>query len=224
MRDLGIENASGGVVANQRDHGIALGQIHCPGVLVRFDRNAEIFGADEPADYVYKVMSGAVRTVRFSADGRRQIMAFHMPGEVFGLERGPHHEFTAESVTECDLVAVKRSAIQRAASENIGAAQALLQLAADQLERAQQHVLLLGRKGAGERVAGFLLALADRFTVKGELDLPMSRLDIADYLALTIETVSRAFTQMERDHAIGLPSSRHVVVRDRCALEMLQAA
>lgn len=224
MRDLGIESAGGLVVANQREHGIALGQTHCPGVLVRFARNAEIFGADEPADHVYKVLSGTVRTVRFSADGRRQIMAFHMPGDVFGLERGADHEFTAESVTDCELLAIKRSVIQRAAAEHLDAAQALLQIAANQLDRAQEHVLLLGRKGAGERVAGFLLSLADRFTAKGELDLPMSRLDIADYLALTIETVSRAFTQMERDHAIGLPNSRHVVVRDRGALELLQAA
>jgi CRP/FNR family nitrogen fixation transcriptional regulator len=83
---------------------------------------------------------------------------------------------------------------------------------------------VLGRKGAGERVAAFLLSLADRVTTSCEIDLPMSRADIADYLALTIETVSRAFTQMERDRTIALPSSRHVVVRDRCALETLEAA
>ncbi|WP_395646933.1 helix-turn-helix domain-containing protein [Terricaulis sp.] len=224
MRDLGVEGVGGAVVANQREHGIALGQIQCPGVAMRFDRNAEIFGAGEAAEYLYKVVSGAVRTVRFSADGRRQIMAFHMAGDTFGLERGAQHEYSAESVTDCELIAVRRSLVQRAAAENIGAAQALLQLSVSQLERAQEHVLLLGRKGAGERVAGFLLGLADRFTVRGELDLPMSRLDIADYLALTIETVSRAFTQMERDHAIELPSSRHVVVCNRGALEMLQAA
>lgn len=83
---------------------------------------------------------------------------------------------------------------------------------------------MLGRRGAGERVAAFLLQLADRVTAQCEIDLPMSRADIADYLALTIETVSRAFTQMERDRTIALPSSRHVVVRDRCALELLEAA
>lgn len=224
MRDLSIETSGGAVVASQRQHGIALGQVNLTGVVMHFDRNAEIFGEGCGADYVYKVLSGAVRTMRFSSDGRRQIMAFHLPGDVFGLERGQVHDFTAEAVTECELVLVRRSLIEKAAAENLGAAQVLLQLAANQLHRAQGHVLLLGRKGASERVAAFLLSLADRITARGEVDLPMSRLDIADYLALTIETVSRAFTQMERDHTIELPTSRHVVVCDRGALEMLQAA
>jgi CRP/FNR family nitrogen fixation transcriptional regulator len=84
--------------------------------------------------------------------------------------------------------------------------------------------MVLGRKGAGERVAAFLLRLADRSARNQELDLPMSRADIADFLGLTIETVSRAFTEMERQHAIALPSSRHVVMRSRSALMQLEAA
>ena len=104
------------------------------------------------------------------------------------------------------------------------AARALIELMSRQLTSAREHALVLGRKGASERVAAFLLQLADRFRAHGEISLPMSRSDIADYLALTIETVSRSFTQMERDHTIELPSSRRVVVCDRSALEHLQAA
>ena len=114
--------------------------------------------------------------------------------------------------------------IDTAAAKDLAAAKALLNLVARDLANAQQHALVLGRKGAGERVAAFLLQLAERANTDQEIDLPMSRADIADYLALTIETVSRAFTQMEREHTIALPSSRHVVVRDRGALEMLEAA
>lgn len=226
MRDLHIESArtGGGPVANARADLISFGPLTLQGVRMHFERNEEIFGQGEPADYVYRVVSGAIRTIRFSSDGRRQILAFHLPGDLFGLEHGDTHQFSAEAMSGAELVLVRRSLIEKAASEDLTAARALLQVTASQVHDAQEHALLLGRKGAGERVAAFLLQLADRFTSRKEIDLPMSRADIADYLALTIETVSRAFTQMERDRAIALPSSRHVVVRDRFALEHLQAA
>jgi CRP/FNR family nitrogen fixation transcriptional regulator len=149
---------------------------------------------------------------------------FYLPGDVFGLEAGGRHTLSAEAVSDTELALVRRSLIDTAAAQDPGAARALIGLMQRQLCTAQEHVLVLGRKGAGERVAAFLLQLADRVSERCEIDLPMSRADIADYLALTIETVSRAFTQMERDHTISLPSSRHVVVRDRLALETLEAA
>lgn len=222
MRDLSLDtNASGGPGAATSGN---LGPLQLQGVRMRFKRNEEVFGAGEEVEHVYRVVSGAVRTMRFSSDGRRQILAFHLPGDVFGLELGDAHEYSAEAVVDSEIVLTRRSLIEKAAAESAAAARALLQLAASQLQDAQEHALMLGRKGAGERVAAFLLKLTDRITGRQELDLPMSRLDIADYLALTIETVSRAFTQMERERAISLPSSRHVVVRDRHALEQLQAA
>jgi CRP/FNR family nitrogen fixation transcriptional regulator len=192
------------------------------GVRRRFGRNEEIFGEGEASDSLYRVVSGVVRTIRFTSDGRRQILAFHFPGDVFGIESGARHSYAAEAVTDSAVAVVRRSMIDSAAARDAEAAQGLLRLVTRHLERSQEHVLVLGRKGAGERVAAFLLQLADR--VRPDIELPMSRADIADYLALTIETVSRAFTQMERDHAIDLPTSRHVVVRDRSALEQLQAA
>jgi CRP/FNR family transcriptional regulator, nitrogen fixation regulation protein len=222
MRDLSLDTfASGGPGAAASGN---LGPLQLQGVRMRFKRNEEVFGAGEAVEHVYRVVSGAVRTMRFSADGRRQILAFHLPGDVFGLELGDSHEYSAEAVIDSEIVLTRRSLIEKAAAESATTARALLQLAASQLQDAQEHALMLGRKGAGERVAAFLLKLNDRITGRQELDLPMSRLDIADYLALTIETVSRAFTQMERERAISLPSSRHVVVRDRHALEQLQAA
>ncbi|MGE0830062.1 MAG: helix-turn-helix domain-containing protein [Hyphomonadaceae bacterium] len=194
------------------------------GVRMRFARNAEIFGEDEPADYVYRVLSGAVRTLRFSQDGRRQILGFHFPGDIFGLEPGAEHSLSAEAVSNTEIVLVRRNHIDKVAAEHPAAARAMLALSVDCLAQARDHALILGRKGAGERVAAFLLRLADRAATRGELDLPMPRADIADYLALTIETVSRTFTEMERQCAIALPSSRHVVMRDRSALAELSAA
>jgi CRP/FNR family nitrogen fixation transcriptional regulator len=223
MRDLGIESSGG--PARQVSNSIALGPgLVLQGARMRFRRNEEVFGEGEAADYVYRVVTGAVRTIRFSSDGRRQILNFYLPGDIFGLECGSRHTLSAEAVADADLALVRRSLIDAAATRDAAAARALIDLMQRQLHNAQEHALVLGRKGAGERLAAFLLQLADRVTAKCEIDLPMSRADIADYLALTIETVSRAFTQMERDRTIALPSSRHVVVRNRCALELLEAA
>jgi CRP/FNR family nitrogen fixation transcriptional regulator len=223
MRDLGIETMGG--PARHVSDAIALGPgLVLQGTRMRFKRNEEIFGESEAAEYVYRVLSGTVRTIRFSSDGRRQILNFYFPGDIFGLEPGDQHTLSAEAVSDAELALVRRSLIDTAAAQDTAAAHALIGLMQRQLHSAQEHALVLGRKGAGERVAAFLLQLAGRVTMRGEIDLPMSRADIADYLALTIETVSRAFTQMERDHTIALPSSRHVVVRDRCALELLEAA
>ncbi len=223
MRDLALEIFGGPL--RQVSDAIALGTgLVLQGTRIRFKRNEEIFGEGECAEYVYRVVTGAVRTIRFSSDGRRQILGFYLPGDVFGLEAGETHSLSAEAVSDAELALVRRSLIDAAATQDISAAQALIALMQRQLHNAHEHAMVLGRKGAGERVAAFLLQLGERTATRQEIDLPMSRADIADYLALTIETVSRAFTQMERDHTIALPSSRHVVVRDRCALEQLEAA
>jgi CRP/FNR family nitrogen fixation transcriptional regulator len=225
MRDLHIETSGGGnVVAARCDDVIAFGQRTFRGFRAHFERNAEIFGAGEPADHVYRLVKGAVRIVRYTGEGRRQILTFQMPGDIFGYDLGASHDFTAEAVNDCEVVMVRRCTIDNGAAEDVRLARTLVEFARTQALAAQEHALVLGLKGAGERVAAFLLQFAERFAGRAELDLPMSRLDIADYLALTIESVSRAFTQMERENRIALPTSRHVLVTDRRALEALQAA
>lgn len=194
------------------------------GVRMNFERNEEIFGEGEPAEYLYRVVSGAVRKMRFSSDGRRQILTFCLPGDVFGLELGETHSLTAEAVNDSEIVMVRRSLIEKATANDPRAARCWLAHASNSLAKAREHALILGRKGASERVAAFLLLMSERFPRGQAIDLPMSRMDIADYLGLTIETVSRAFTEMERQHAIDLPTSRHVVMRNRSTLALLQAA
>jgi CRP/FNR family nitrogen fixation transcriptional regulator len=194
------------------------------GARVRFRQNEEIFGESEPADFVYRVVSGAVRTARFSSDGKRQVLGFYLPGDVFGFEMSAAHSFSAEAVSDADVVTVRRSLVDRAIAESPAVARAVLQLTAADLAGAREHAMILGKKGAGERVAAFLLRLAERSRTGADVELPMSRTDIADYLGLTIESVSRAFTEMTRRHTIGLPSARHVVLQSRPALVELQAA
>lgn len=188
--------------------------ISLPGFVKSFARNDEIFAEEAPADFVYKVISGAVRTVRILSDGRRHVGAFHLPGEVFGLEIGAVHRFTAEAVSDCQIALIRRSHIEKAAGQEADTACGLWTLVSQELNRLQDHMLQIGRKSAAERVGSFLVEMADRTGRDRALDLPMSRLDIADYLGLTIETVSRTMTQFERDRAIALPSCRRVVLLD----------
>ena len=201
----------------------ALGaSIELMGAPMPFTRNAEIYGENEPAEYLYKVVSGSVRTYKVLNDGRRQIGAFYLPGDVFGLEIGDEHTFSAEAIVNSKILVIKRSALVNLAARDNETARKLWTMTADELQRVQAHILLL-IKTAQERVAGFLLEMASRVQVGNEIDLPMSRQDIADYLGLTIETVSRTLTQLENTAAIAVPSSRRIVLRNRAALNRLNA-
>jgi CRP/FNR family nitrogen fixation transcriptional regulator len=196
------------------------GAIDLMGAPMTFKRNGEIYGENEPAEYLYKVMSGAVRTYKVLTDGRRQIGAFYMPGDVFGLESGEDHAFSAEAISDCKVLVVKRSALDALAARDIDVARQLWTITARELHRAQEHFLAL-IKTAEERVVGFLLEMAARVSGGNQFELPMSRQDIADYLGLTIETVSRTMTHLESAAAIELPSSRRVVLRNRATLGRL---
>ncbi len=198
------------------------GSIELMGAPMQFARNSEIYGENEPADYVYKLVSGTVRTYKILNDGRRQIGAFYLPGDVFGLEVGAAHLFSAEAVSNATVLVVKRSALVNLAQRDGDVARQLWTFTANELHRVQQHMLLL-IKSAQERVACFLLEMAERFAAAETIELPMSRQDIADYLGLTIETVSRTLTQLESRATIALPTSRRVVLRNRRALNQLNA-
>ena len=196
--------------------------IELMGALMPFARNAEIFGENEPADYLYKVVSGTVRTYKVLVDGRRQIGAFYLPGDIFGLETGDEHSFSAEAITDCKISVIKRSAVMALAAKDNDIARQMWALTARELHRVQDHIMVL-IKSAQERVASFLLEMADRASGGGAVELTMSRQDIADYLGLTIETVSRTLTQLEKSDAIAVPTSRRIVLRNRSALNRLNA-
>jgi CRP/FNR family transcriptional regulator, nitrogen fixation regulation protein len=203
--------------------GAFLDSIGLMGVRISYPRNAEIYGEGEPVEYLYRVITGAVRICKILDDGRRQVTVFHLPGEIFGLELGKEHRLCAEAIGDCNILVVKRSAVLALAERDGEVARQLWTLTADALSRLQEHMLVLGCMSARERVATFLLHLAGGISGGNEIDLPMSRQDIADYLGLTIETVSRTMTQLENDAAIGLQTSRHIVLLNRAALGRLNS-
>jgi CRP/FNR family nitrogen fixation transcriptional regulator len=214
-----VETHRGSVAPYREDRAESAREgLEIDGPRMTYDRDEEIFGEAESADYVYQVVSGSVRTYRLLSDGRRQIEEFHFAGDCFGLEAGRERRTTAEALTETVVKAVRRSALTDLASRDPDMARKLWKLTASDLRRTQDHVLMLGRRSAAERVAGFLIDLARRTGSAHELDLPMSRQDIADYLGLTIETVSRTFTQLQGSGYVAIPSCRHILLSDRQSL------
>ena len=198
------------------------GAIEMMGAPMNFARNSEIYGEGEPADYLYQVISGTVRTAKILADGRRQIGSFYLAGDIFGLEVDDEHGFSAEAITDSRVRVIKRGALISLAARDSEVARQLWTLTGRELARVQDHILLLV-KTAQERVVGFLLEMAGRTPAADTVELPMPRQDIADYLGLTIETVSRTLTMLENDGAIELPTSRRVTLRKRAALGRLNA-
>jgi CRP/FNR family transcriptional regulator, nitrogen fixation regulation protein len=181
-----------------------------------YQGKSEIFGEKEPADYVYKVVSGSVRSYKILSDGRRLIGGFYLPGDVFGFEFTTAHSLSAEAISCTKLLAVKRSTLNALADRDISVAQQLSFLIALELRNVQHHHLQLLGRSAHERVASFLLEMGDRLS-SDKIELPMSRCDIGDYLGVTIETVSRTLTSLQCVGAIKV-TLRHIMLRDRFML------
>jgi CRP/FNR family transcriptional regulator, nitrogen fixation regulation protein len=173
----------------------------------RFEADEEIYAEGDRAAHFYKVVSGAVRTYKLLDDGRRQIAGFHLPGDIFGVEAGEEHRFGAEAVTETTLAVHRRSDREALARDGGALAREVVAAMMGALDRAQEHMILLGRKSAKERIASFLLGLAERTRS-----------------ATAVEGVSRSLTQLERAGIIELPTNRRMVVlRDKATLRRLDA-
>jgi len=185
-----------------------------PSAVTLYDPNAIIYAQGDAAGPLYLVEFGAVRIYRLTADGRRQISAFHFAGEVFGFEAGSEHHFYAESIDRAGIRALRPAGDDHLADN-------LLPLALRSLIRAQEHLLVLGRQNAQERMAAFFIDLAERQEAGRIIDLPMQRSDIADYLGLTFETVSRILRKLKDARIIRLPSTKQIEVLDFAALEDL---
>jgi CRP-like cAMP-binding protein len=205
---------------------VATETLHSPielmGAPMPYGRDTEIYGENEQAEYLYKVVSGTVRTYKVLNDGRRQIGGFYLPGDMLGLEIGDEHTFSAEAIVDSKVLVIKRSSVVALAARDTEVARQLWAMTAAELHRAQDHIMLLV-KSAQERVASFLLEWAKRSAGATEIDLPMSRQDIGDYLGLTLETVSRTLSQFEKVATIDVPTSRRIVLRNRAALSRLNA-
>jgi CRP/FNR family transcriptional regulator, nitrogen fixation regulation protein len=182
-----------------------------------YKQGTEICGEKEPAEYIYQVKKGAVRSYKLLSDGRRQIAAFHLVGDIFGLVNGESHRFTAEAVVETTLRLVKRKSLYAALNSDAVVSRTLRTMTANNLQHAENHMLLLGRKTSLEKVAAFLIEMDSRLTAAGVMTLPMMRRDIGDYLGLTVETVARELSRMRRAGVLGFISKnqREIVILNR---------
>jgi CRP/FNR family nitrogen fixation transcriptional regulator len=182
----------------------------------KYGSGAEIFGESEPAEYIYQVVAGAVRTYKLLSDGRRQIGAFHLPGDIFGMENGTTHRFTAEAISATTVRLAKRKSLDDIAEGDPSILRIIRAETTRNLTHVENHLLLLGRKNSLEKVAAFLLEMRLRSPEAGVIYLPMTREDIADYLGLAVETVSRALADFRRKNILGLDvhRPREVVVLD----------
>lgn len=183
-------------------------------------RGEPLFHEGDPADHVFKVVAGAVRTTKLMSDGRRYVVDFLFPGDFFGFSEGKYRTATAEALCDAIIVRYPRAAFEQALQSDAGLGRFMLTMLCGGLSLAHERMLLLGRKTAVEKIASFLLMMADR---KGAdtVELPMTRADIADYLGLTVETVSRTMTQLRSEGVIRMPDPAHIALARRAALETI---
>jgi CRP/FNR family transcriptional regulator len=187
----------------------------------RIDAGKQLIQEGDPAEDVFTLTDGMLKLYKLMPDGRRQITGFMIPGDFIGLAYGQSYIYSAEAVVTTNACRFRRTALLEKMAEHPELEHRLLGLASNELAAAQAQMLLLGRKSARERLASFLVGLAERRRIAAEetMSLPMSRSDIADFLGLTIETVSRVFTAMRKDGLIRLPDKHSVAILDVEALK-----
>jgi CRP/FNR family nitrogen fixation transcriptional regulator len=200
----------------------ALQSLDALAVSLRCSRGQEICSPSRPADYWYRVVSGSARRCVIRSDGRRQIVDLLLPADYFGFSERSEYDSTVEAIVEGTIVASyprKRAEIMADADPQL--ARELRQVAYKALARSRAHLLILGRITAREKVGAFLLELFDRFSLDAmdTVMLPISRYDIADCLALSVETVCRSLTELKQRGSITLSGTRRVGIVDRQALE-----
>ena len=190
-------------------------QLAALGAVCSFSRNETIFDEGDEVTAFYKIASGVVRLCRVTEDGRRQIAGFRLPGDFIGVDWASQYELTAEAVRDVTAIRFSRNRVEKLTSDDPNVRAHILAHIRRDLRSAHEHLLTLGCQSAAERVASLLLQLANRAGVGegGTLDMQLGRQDIADYLGLTLETVSRTFSEFQNRGLIALPKRRHVTIR-----------
>jgi CRP/FNR family nitrogen fixation transcriptional regulator len=185
----------------------------------KYSRGAQIFRNGEVPEHIYQIREGAVRSYKLLSDGRRQIGAFHLPGDIFGVETESLHRFTAEAIIDTTVWIARCHGLFEDLDEgDLADTKKILELLHNSLDHAQNHLLLLGRQEAHERVARFLLEMDSRLKKPTVIVLPMSRTDIADYLGLSIETVSRSLSAFRHWGVISFNGQREIILKNRTKL------
>ncbi len=186
------------------------------GSKIRYGRGETIFNEGDPAEFAYKVANGVVRLCKHLSDGRRQIAQFLLPGDFFSFMELSEHSFTAEAVSDVTLVSFPHRQFERVVEERVSLRRRFAALLSKTIHDTQNHLVILGRQNAKEKLASFLVMLVQR---RGEdagplIEMQMSRQDIADYLGLTIETVCRVLSEMKRSRLIDIPNVHQLTIRN----------
>lgn len=185
-----------------------LGRLAALTTPLRVAPHRTFINAGDPAKYLFNITEGVVKVYRLLPDGRQQITGFLYQGDFLGLATENAYAFSAEAITPVRYCRFVRTALARLLDDFPKMEKRLLTIASNELVAAQEQMLLLGRKTAREKLASFLLAVSRRMARLGKpadvTELPMSRADIGDYLGLTIETVSRTFTQFRNEKLVEL--------------------
>jgi CRP/FNR family transcriptional regulator, anaerobic regulatory protein len=193
------------------------------GITIQASPGQTIVLEGDPGSHFFRVLTGAVRLYKGTADGRRQLIDFLVAGDCFGLF-GSQYTYSVEAITHTKLIKTARATLAAAVREQPALADRLIELAAAELARAHEQMLLLGRKNAQEKVASLLLELArrtDADEARPTFRLPITRQEMADHLGLTIETVSRTMTRLKEEGFIALPTPHDVVLLHPAGLAAL---
>jgi CRP-like cAMP-binding protein len=189
--------------------------------------NEPLFAEGDCKSNAYKIESGAVLVYKILSDGMRQIVSFAFPGDVIGLEAGDEHTYDAQTLAATRIRSLPIASLWRRAANDPALAKELLESLSRDVAEARDHLLTIGRLCATGRIATFLLALVRRNERKGldaaNIFLPVRRSDMADFLCLSVETVSRSLTELKISHVISLRGWRQIRIQDRAMLEQLAA-
>jgi len=202
------------------DYALRIGALERIGTRATITRGQTLFYEGDPADTIYKVVRGAVRISRVMADGRRYVADFLFPGDLFGISDEPYRTMTAEALCEAIVVRYPCRLFEGVVQEDRRLGRLIYGVLCGGLTSAHDRMLLLGRKSAVEKIASFLLMMAER-RCADPVELPMPRADIADYLGLTLETVSRILSQLRAEGVIAMPDPVHIVLVRRTELESI---
>ncbi len=204
-----------------------LRQLNAISTAVSLQPNQTVFLEGDKNTFLFNVVTGAVRLSKLLPDGRRQITGFLFPGDLLGLSVAGEYAYTAEAIAETSLCRFDRKGLADIADRFPNLEHRLFDLASNELVQAQEHITILGQMSASERVATILLRLLERIgernDMAGVIDLPMTREDIADYAGLTIETVSRNFSQFREMGILSSSKGRHIEIPNIEALMQLSA-
>ena len=194
---------------------------------VQFAACETVFAEEEMTTSFYSLLEGVMRLYKLLPDGRRQIVGFALPGDFLGMTTSGRNNFSADAIGPVEVCRFSKASFLRFAEDKPHLLRRINELAIRELSQARDHMVLLGRRSAEEKVATFLIGWRDRLARQAgpsaTLPLPMSRQDSADYLGLTIETVSRTFTKLERDGVIEIIPGG-IRVTDPARAEALTAA